>query len=80
MTDVHDPYGDCELECHHDLARGVLTSELQSEDGPEGSHANAFYPYWSQERGLLINTAAQDGSWQNWLSTAQQAAQDRAEI
>lgn len=30
----HDPYHGCETRCHHDLAKGVLTDELRSGDGP----------------------------------------------
>ncbi len=31
---AHDPYGGCEKICTHDLARGVLVSELLDEEGP----------------------------------------------
>jgi len=31
---VHDPYRRCEDQCNHDLARGILVSELLSGDGP----------------------------------------------
>ncbi len=34
---VHDPYGGCETECAHDLARGILTSDLET-DGPYSPH------------------------------------------
>ncbi len=34
ITPVHDPYGGCEGSCTHDLARGVLVSELLGEEGP----------------------------------------------
>lgn len=30
----HDPYRRCEGSCTHDLARGVLVSELLAADGP----------------------------------------------
>jgi len=30
----HDPYRRCEGSCTHDLARGVLVSELLAGDGP----------------------------------------------
>lgn len=30
----HDPYRRCEDTCNHDLARGVLVSELLDGDGP----------------------------------------------
>jgi hypothetical protein len=30
----HDPYRRCEGSCTHDLARGVLVSELLDGDGP----------------------------------------------
>lgn len=29
----HDPYGDCETGCTHDLVRGVLVADLEH-DGP----------------------------------------------
>ena len=75
---MSDPYESCETDCYHDLARGVLISELDA-DGPEDGHSNAVYPYWSPERNELINTAAMEGSWQNWLRTAQETAQRRTE-
>jgi len=31
---VHDPYRRCEDQCNHDLARGILVSDLLSGDGP----------------------------------------------
>ena len=31
---VHDPYRRCEDQCNHDLARGILVSELLDGDGP----------------------------------------------
>ena len=34
MTDVHDPYGGCEDDCTHDLARGATAEELRDGDGP----------------------------------------------
>lgn len=34
VASVHDPYGGCEGSCTHDLARGVLVSELLGEEGP----------------------------------------------
>ncbi len=30
-----DPYRSCEKDCTHDLAKGVLTDELLSGDGPD---------------------------------------------
>ena len=30
----YDPYGGCERQCHHDLAKGVLLEELLGGDGP----------------------------------------------
>ena len=30
----HDPYRRCEETCNHDLARGVLVSELLGGEGP----------------------------------------------
>ena len=30
---MHDPYRGCEKDCTHDLARGVLVSELLCGDG-----------------------------------------------
>lgn len=33
-TVYHDPYRRCEASCTHDLARGVLVSELLASDGP----------------------------------------------
>jgi hypothetical protein len=33
-TSTPDPYAHCERECTHDLARGVLLSELLGGDGP----------------------------------------------
>lgn len=33
MSQVHDPYGDCESGCTHDLVRGVLVADLKH-DGP----------------------------------------------
>lgn len=30
----HDPFRNCERKCNHDLVRGVLTSDLLREDGP----------------------------------------------
>ena len=34
--DIADPYRRCEGGCTHDLARGVLVSDLARSDGPEG--------------------------------------------
>ncbi len=34
VAPVHDPYGGCEGSCTHDLARGVLVSELLGQEGP----------------------------------------------
>lgn len=31
---VHDPYRRCEEQCNHDLARGILVSDLIADDGP----------------------------------------------
>ena len=31
---IHDPYRRCEGSCTHDLARGVLVSELLNNEGP----------------------------------------------
>ena len=31
---VNDPYGGCEASCTHDLALGVLVSELLEAEGP----------------------------------------------
>ncbi len=31
---THDPYGGCEDDCHHDVARGVTVKELREGDGP----------------------------------------------
>jgi len=31
---AHDPYRRCEGSCTHDLARGVLVSELLADEGP----------------------------------------------
>ncbi len=75
---MSDPYKNCETDCYHDLAKGTLTTDLLLGDGPE-EHSNAVYPYWSSERNELINTAAMEGSWQNWLRTAQETARERAE-
>ena len=33
-TKTHDAYRTCEQSCTHDLARGVLVSELISAEGP----------------------------------------------
>ncbi len=33
MSKTHDPYGDCETGCTHDLVRGVLITDLKY-DGP----------------------------------------------
>ncbi|MCH8991171.1 MAG: hypothetical protein IIA44_05395 [Acidobacteria bacterium] len=34
VAPAHDPYGGCEGSCTHDLARGVLVSELLGQEGP----------------------------------------------
>ena len=35
MTETfHDPYGSCETDCTHDLARGATAEELRDSDGP----------------------------------------------
>ncbi len=34
MSEVHDPYGGCEADCSHDLARGASAKELRDSDGP----------------------------------------------
>ncbi len=31
---IHDPYRRCEEQCNHDLARGILVSDLLEGDGP----------------------------------------------
>ncbi len=31
---THDPYRRCEGSCTHDLARGVLVSDLLADEGP----------------------------------------------
>jgi len=33
-TQIHDPYGGCTAACSHDLAAGVLISDLLRTDGP----------------------------------------------
>jgi hypothetical protein len=43
---VVDPYQTCERGCTHDLARGVLISELQRGDG-------SFVPVWSTFGGVV---------------------------
>ena len=48
MTEVrvHDPYRHCETKgCTHDLAKGVLLSELLGGDGP-------FPPIWDKPIGI----------------------------
>ena len=34
MNEVHDPYGSCETDCTHDLARGCSAKDLHDSDGP----------------------------------------------
>ncbi len=34
MTEFHDPYGGCDQDCGHDLARGASVQDLRTSDGP----------------------------------------------
>ncbi len=34
MSEIHDPYGGCEVTCSHDLARGASAKDLHDGDGP----------------------------------------------
>ena len=34
VTQIHDPFRRCEEVCTHDLARGLLVSELLGGEGP----------------------------------------------
>lgn len=42
---VHDPYGDCETGCTHDLARGLLVDDLKR-DGPYPETASLIGAQW----------------------------------
>ena len=39
---VTDPYANCERTCYHDLARGMLVTDLKH-DGPYTDFADAWY-------------------------------------
>ncbi|MFQ5553942.1 MAG: hypothetical protein ACE5GC_01065 [Acidimicrobiia bacterium] len=57
-TTRYDPYRHCERGCHHDLATGVLVSDLLGEEGP--------YPplelVWQRAgRGWVAQMAAPEG-------------------
>jgi len=45
-----DPYERCEQVCVHDLARGILVSELLSRDGPAGARLGGSRPAAGRSR------------------------------
>lgn len=49
MEKIHDPYGGCETGCTHDLARGVLTVDLEHE-GPYPDRYPLLTPGWLTDR------------------------------
>jgi hypothetical protein len=40
-NDTHDRYANCEKKCWHELAQGMLTTDL-SHDGPDAEFADAW--------------------------------------
>jgi hypothetical protein len=64
---IPDPYGRCERRCNHDLARGVLVSELLESDGPYPP--SQLLVNLSSQRAALLDDEQNEIEGQQVLST-----------
>jgi hypothetical protein len=59
VSAIHDPYRRCEEVCTHDLTRGILVSELLSDDGPHpDTHPLLVFRAFPQRRPVAQPVAA----------------------
>ena len=61
MSEVHDPYGGCEVTCSHDLAHTATAKELHDGDGPYPADHPLFSTDPALRRWIASRLAANHG-------------------